>query len=145
MNGFGFIEYEDAMDARDIVPGQSHYTSPALVVLNTDICPPSIPYEPHLIHSSPTKFDQECRWQRLQGRAPDSPIRSWPTSQREFQWTSRSQRSTPSSTYYLSHEYHWATNRYQLAGQNFQPFLTPDIMGSYIIVQHGCHLRSCPT
>ena len=24
MNGFGFIEYEDAMDARDIVPGQSY-------------------------------------------------------------------------------------------------------------------------
>lgn len=22
MNGFGFIEYEDAMDARDVVPGQ---------------------------------------------------------------------------------------------------------------------------
>jgi hypothetical protein len=24
MNGFGFIEYEDAMDARDIVPGMLH-------------------------------------------------------------------------------------------------------------------------
>jgi len=23
MNGFGFIEYEDAMDARDVVPGIS--------------------------------------------------------------------------------------------------------------------------
>lgn len=23
MNGFGFIEYEDALDARDIVPGKS--------------------------------------------------------------------------------------------------------------------------
>lgn len=22
MNGFGFIEYKDAMDARDVVPGQ---------------------------------------------------------------------------------------------------------------------------
>lgn len=22
MNGFGFIEYEDAMDARDVVPGE---------------------------------------------------------------------------------------------------------------------------
>ena len=22
MNGFGFIEYEDAMDARDVVPGK---------------------------------------------------------------------------------------------------------------------------
>lgn len=22
MNGFGFIEYEDAMDARDVVPGR---------------------------------------------------------------------------------------------------------------------------
>lgn len=23
MNGFGFIEYEDAMDARDVVPGKT--------------------------------------------------------------------------------------------------------------------------
>jgi transcription initiation factor TFIID subunit 15 len=23
MNGFGFIEYKDAMDARDVVPGKS--------------------------------------------------------------------------------------------------------------------------
>lgn len=23
MNGFGFVEYEDAMDARDVVPGKS--------------------------------------------------------------------------------------------------------------------------
>lgn len=23
MNGFGFIEYKDAMDARDVVPGES--------------------------------------------------------------------------------------------------------------------------
>ena len=26
MNGFGFIEYEDAMDAKDVVPGQSPAT-----------------------------------------------------------------------------------------------------------------------
>jgi hypothetical protein len=25
MNGFGFIEYEDAMDARDVVPGKCSY------------------------------------------------------------------------------------------------------------------------
>lgn len=29
MNGFGFIEYEDAMDARDVVPG-TFYISPPL-------------------------------------------------------------------------------------------------------------------
>lgn len=28
MNGFGFIEYKDAMDARDVVPGK--FSSPAL-------------------------------------------------------------------------------------------------------------------
>jgi hypothetical protein len=27
MNGFGFIEYEDARDARDIVPGQYRQSS----------------------------------------------------------------------------------------------------------------------
>ena len=30
MNGFGFIEYKDAMDARDVVPGMSppHLAAP---------------------------------------------------------------------------------------------------------------------
>jgi hypothetical protein len=27
MNGFGFIEYEDAMDARDVVPGRFSFCS----------------------------------------------------------------------------------------------------------------------
>lgn len=27
MNGFGFIEYKDAMDARDVVPGMSPHRS----------------------------------------------------------------------------------------------------------------------
>ncbi len=27
MNGFGFIEYKDAMDARDVVPGVSSYST----------------------------------------------------------------------------------------------------------------------
>lgn len=27
MNGFGFIEYEDAMDARDVVPGKLAFSS----------------------------------------------------------------------------------------------------------------------
>lgn len=26
MNGFGFIEYKDAMDARDVVPGEASFT-----------------------------------------------------------------------------------------------------------------------
>lgn len=26
MNGFGFLEYDDPMDARDVVPGQSRST-----------------------------------------------------------------------------------------------------------------------
>jgi hypothetical protein len=29
MNGFGFIEYKDAMDARDVVPGRSPTNTPA--------------------------------------------------------------------------------------------------------------------
>ena len=44
MNGFGFIEYKDAMDARDVVPG-TYYTSaqrPRRRLL-TDVAP-SLPY-----------------------------------------------------------------------------------------------------
>jgi len=32
MNGFGFIEYKDAMDARDVVPGM-HLTDYAMHIL----------------------------------------------------------------------------------------------------------------
>lgn len=36
MNGFGFIEYEDAMDARDVVPGICSCPTPVKSV--TDAC-----------------------------------------------------------------------------------------------------------
>lgn len=32
MNGFGFIEYEDAMDARDVVPGKSTCIRPGVFI-----------------------------------------------------------------------------------------------------------------
>lgn len=38
MNGFGFIEYKDAMDARDVVPGTaviSTYANPRLTLFNS--------------------------------------------------------------------------------------------------------------
>lgn len=34
MNGFGFIEYEDAMDARDVVPGECPF--PPCYLRNAD-------------------------------------------------------------------------------------------------------------
>lgn len=37
MNGFGFIEYEDAMDARDVVPGK--FISTPDCDLEADHCP----------------------------------------------------------------------------------------------------------
>ena len=33
MNGFGFIEYKDPMDARDVVPGESRKQCPAMLSL----------------------------------------------------------------------------------------------------------------
>ena len=30
MNGFGFIEYDDPMDARDVVPGKSSIMRPKI-------------------------------------------------------------------------------------------------------------------
>lgn len=34
MNGFGFIEYDDAMDARDVVPGKSKDPDYVTLILN---------------------------------------------------------------------------------------------------------------
>ncbi|KAL6404714.1 uncharacterized protein AUP68_11542 [Ilyonectria robusta] len=42
MNGFGFIEYKDPMDARDVVPGKLLPSPPS--ALNTDLCARSLPY-----------------------------------------------------------------------------------------------------
>jgi hypothetical protein len=41
MNGFGFIEYEDAMDARDVVPGKSSWSTAVYQSANH---PCSLPY-----------------------------------------------------------------------------------------------------
>ena len=37
MNGFGFIEYKDAMDARDVVPGKLMDLSSRICVVNLQI------------------------------------------------------------------------------------------------------------
>jgi RNA recognition motif-containing protein len=37
MNGFGFIEYKDAMDARDVVPGRSSFPILHLFRANTPV------------------------------------------------------------------------------------------------------------
>jgi len=34
MNGFGFVEYKDAMDARDVVPGEPHPSTSTNFSLN---------------------------------------------------------------------------------------------------------------
>jgi hypothetical protein len=68
------------------------------------------------------------RWQRLQRRAFNCPVCARSSSQRELFWTSRSQCATSPSTYYLPNANHWATARYQLAGQHSYLFLTMDLM-----------------
>ena len=45
MNGFGFIEYKDAMDARDVVPGK---LCEQLNLMNTANVLHSLPYVPLL-------------------------------------------------------------------------------------------------
>lgn len=45
MNGFGFIEYKDPMDARDVVPGPSHPRHSLVFLYADDADPfPSFPY-----------------------------------------------------------------------------------------------------
>jgi RNA recognition motif. (a.k.a. RRM, RBD, or RNP domain) len=55
MNGFGFIEYKDAMDARDVVPGEILAIRARIMAYQT--------------HSLP-RF-------RFYGRASNSPICTW--------------------------------------------------------------------
>ena len=47
MNGFGFIEYKDAMDARDVVPGKHTIYAKQVLTLDllTFVC--SFPYVNH--------------------------------------------------------------------------------------------------
>ena len=85
----------------------------------------SISYDTHLLYP-PSSLTTDYRRQRLQRRANDCPICSRPASQRKLFWTSRPECATSSSTYHLPHANHWATNRYQLAGQHSYSFLTTD-------------------
>jgi hypothetical protein len=48
MNGFGFIEYKDAMDARDVVPGKPCRCS-ALDKANFNHSLPYVKYHPHAL------------------------------------------------------------------------------------------------
>ena len=42
MNGFGFIEYEDPLDARDVVPGKLQNLRLGIFTLLTIISQPSV-------------------------------------------------------------------------------------------------------
>ena len=79
MNGFGFIEYEDAMDARDVVPGKicnSQFKSPRLT------CLPAFRTDLNPLSSLTVLPNNLNRWNGIQGRTPDGPIRSRSTSER---------------------------------------------------------------
>lgn len=57
MNGFGFLEYKDAMDARDVVPGESlvSCTQPLTTLLSPLTRPlGSLPYVQPASATSPT-------------------------------------------------------------------------------------------
>ena len=68
------------------------------------------------------------RWQRFQKRAFDGPICTRSAPQGKLFRTTRSQCAPSSSTYHLPYANHWATDRYQLAGQHSSSFLTTDIV-----------------
>ena len=87
MNGFGFIEYEDAVDARDVVPGMSWLSCSHMVVETfANIVSTRIPcvYDPSAARTSITKdfADKMQRWDRPQRQSSDRTIRSWISSTR---------------------------------------------------------------
>jgi hypothetical protein len=68
MNGFGFIEYEDAMDARDVVPG--NYSTPTLQKPKLTLSKLSVRYNietssstaPSPQHTTNTSSNTPHRW-----------------------------------------------------------------------------------
>lgn len=67
MNGFGFIEYEDAMDARDVVPGKLRYYSPRWQTLTSATAFREYSYPPACI--------EMCLHEQM---AQPSTAREWP-------------------------------------------------------------------
>ena len=63
MNGFGFIEYKDAMDARDVVPGESDFSQ--TLPIHTDSVH-SFPYVYRDTYSVDTHLTS-LRWFRFHG------------------------------------------------------------------------------
>lgn len=80
----------------------------------------------HILPTPPPTLTSDYRWQRFQKRAFDGPVCARSSSQGKLFRTARSQCATSSATYHLSHANHWATDRYQLAGQHSYSFLTTD-------------------
>lgn len=109
MNGFGFIEYKDAMDARDVVPGKRQRPNPPTESMLT--CA-SLPYVPKQL--TPNAPPDCHRWIRLHGRAPHRPIRAGIPSQRKLH-PERARRPAP-SPYSVQDEDCQSSRGDQLAG-----------------------------
>jgi hypothetical protein len=90
MNGFGFIEYKDAMDARDVVPGMTSTTACPLhlqirvrrLTCNA-VLQLSVRHGPFLATAFPDFDPPRCvlanmatRWIGFHGRALDRPVRT---------------------------------------------------------------------
>ena len=60
MNGFGFIEYKDALDARDVVPGKSHVLTAFNVSTFTDLAQLSV--SPSLLCTSPYPISRDINF-----------------------------------------------------------------------------------
>ena len=77
MNGFGFIEYKDALDARDVVPGES-----STVIQDAELADTVTAFRKCLSpRSLVSKLIQLRRWNDIARRTSSGTIRSWLPSQ----------------------------------------------------------------
>ena len=97
MNGFGFIEYSDALDARDVVPGMA-----------TLFLSKAQEYKQKLTLSC------SLPWFGLYGRALDCTVCAWLETTRELSWTRA--LCSSSKTYASSYGNLGTSGRYELAG-----------------------------
>ena len=111
MNGFGFIEYEDALDARDVVPGESLRKAWRCAnIWQLSVC---------FIHTLVDWFLTSSRWIRTQRRTFDSSICPWTKKKRWLRTSGTSSTSSKENSLPITD--YWTRPGYQLAGENLEP------------------------
>lgn len=122
MNGFGFIEYKDSMDARDVVPGELSLMSPASPRTPLTVSQLSVRSRPaDDAPRSNSPANPHSRRTRFQWQPPHRSVCTWQQAARSS--ISSGAPCAADSSHHLPHDPHRTPSRHLLAGMSQTHFV----------------------